>query len=62
VSLSCPIKSDRKKQTVVSDTDLMVKIVIRRRVHSFYFSTSVPTIAKILAAVNGDPNIPVFKE
>lgn len=58
--LSCLIKSDPRKQTIVSDTDLKIKTAIWRKVHSLYFSTSVPTIAKILAAVNNDLDILVL--
>jgi uncharacterized protein (UPF0147 family) len=38
----------------------MVKIAIRRRAQEFFSSNSVPTI-KILAAVNDNSDIPVFK-
>lgn len=34
---------------------------IRRNVHEFYFNKELPTLAKVLRAVNNDENLPNFK-
>lgn len=37
------------------------KNVIRRKVHEFYFNNDLPTLNKVLQAVNADENLPNFK-
>jgi hypothetical protein len=37
------------------------KSAIKRNVHGFHFSSDIPTVDKILTAVNDDPELPYFK-
>jgi len=37
------------------------KNAIRRKVHEFYFNKELPTLNKVLQAVNADKNLPNFK-
>ena len=56
-----PVKNKPKTKTIISEADEIVKNAIRRKVHSFYFNKEIPTLDKILSAVNDDPDLPDFK-
>lgn len=59
-TLSEPKKIQNRKSTVelICDFD---KNAIRRKVHGFFFKNEIPTIDKVLQAVNEDGDLPNFK-
>jgi transposase len=57
-SVSAPKASTGRKKIVI-DEDF--KITIRRKVHNFYFDKEIPTLDKILSAINADDTIPNIK-
>lgn len=50
-----------KKMPLISTLDDMDMAAIRRKVHSFYFANDIPTVDKVLEAVNADETLPDFK-
>ena len=59
--LKSPSKTKHRPNTILTETDDFTKNAIRRKIHNFYFENTVPTIDKILQAVNEDPDLPNFK-
>ena len=59
--LNSPSKTKSRPNTILTETDDFTKTAIRRKIHNFYFENSIPTIDRILAAVNEDPDLPNFK-
>lgn len=54
---------NRKKTrpTIIEKVDDSDKSAIRRKIHSFWFNREIPTISKVLIAINEDTTLPNFK-
>lgn len=52
----------RNRPGVVNKIDDFDKNAIRRKVHSFWLIKDLPTIAKLLIAINEDKSLPNIKE
>ncbi|KAL4104225.1 hypothetical protein QTP88_019534 [Uroleucon formosanum] len=52
----------RQKPGVVDKIDDFDKNAIRRKVHSFWLNREIPTLSKILTAINEDETMPNIKE
>lgn len=52
----------RKRAGVVEKIDDFDKKVIQRKVHSFWLNKELPTVAKVLTAINEDNTLPNMKE
>jgi len=52
----------RQKPGVVDKIDDFDKNTIRRKLHSFWLNREIPTLLKILIAINEDEIMPNFKE
>lgn len=48
------------KKTIFEKQDSFVLSAIKRKVHQFYLNKELPTVDKILTAVNEDPDLPSF--
>lgn len=48
-------------KTIINETDDLTLNAIRRKVHEFFFRNEIPTIDKIMVAVNDDPSLPTYK-
>ncbi|XP_012216994.1 uncharacterized protein [Linepithema humile] len=59
-AISTPNKQKRRL-TFKEKIDEFDKSTIRRKVHEFYFNDELPTLNKVLQAVNADENLPNFK-
>ena len=57
-----PVKIKPKSKTTISDTEESVKCAIRRKVDTFFFNNEIPTVKKIMACVNEDPDLPNYKK
>ncbi|KAL4127546.1 hypothetical protein QTP88_011713 [Uroleucon formosanum] len=55
---------DKKKirKTVIDKTEDFDQNAIRQKVHNFWFNRQIPTLNKILVAVNEDDNLPNFSK
>lgn len=51
----------RNRQGICYKVDDFDKNAIRRKIHQFWFNKEMPTISKILMAVNEDDSLPNFK-
>lgn len=49
------------KNTIIDALDDLDLRGIRRKIYGFYFENELPTIDKILSAVNADDSLPNFK-
>ena len=58
--LKSPKKKKPKTKTILNTTDDFTKAAIRSKVHAFYIRNKLPTLDKILAAVNDDSDIANF--
>lgn len=54
-------ENKKPRMTIVQKLDEFDREAIRRKVHSFYLNSTLPTIDKILEAVNDDEDLPNFK-
>ncbi|XP_072377702.1 uncharacterized protein [Diabrotica undecimpunctata] len=54
-------KKNKPRKTILHKIDDFDKTAIRRIVHQFFFRNEIPTIDKVLAAVNDDESLPNFK-
>lgn len=54
-------KKSKKRMTILDAVDDFDQTAIRRKVHEFFFKNEIPTIDKMLKAVNDDPDLPSFK-
>ncbi|XP_060875351.1 uncharacterized protein LOC132948737 [Metopolophium dirhodum] len=52
----------RQKPGIVDKIDEFDKNAIRRKVHSFWFNKELPTIPKLLSAINEDETLPNIKK
>lgn len=52
----------KHRPTFKEKVDECDKTAIRRKVHEFYFNKDLPTLNKLLQAVNNDENLPNFKQ
>lgn len=59
-SVSSPNRT-RNKKCLFDKIDDLYRNALRQKVHSFWLRKELPTIDKILQAVNDDPNLPDFK-
>ena len=57
-----PVKIKPKSKTIISDREESVKCDIRRKVHSFFFNNEIPTVKKIMACINEDPDLSNYKK
>ncbi|KAE9523362.1 hypothetical protein AGLY_016310 [Aphis glycines] len=58
------VSSPNKKKirpTIIEKVDDFDKNAIRQKIHSFWFNREVPTIAKMLTAINEDEQLPSMK-
>ncbi|XP_022163493.1 uncharacterized protein LOC111028993 [Myzus persicae] len=58
------VSSPNKKKvrpTIIDKVDDFDKNAIRQKIHSFWFNRKVPTISKVLAAINEDETLPRMK-
>lgn len=58
------VSSPNKKKvrpTIIDKVDDFDKNAIRQKIHSFWFNRKVPTISKVLAAINEDETLPSMK-
>ncbi|KAE9522741.1 hypothetical protein AGLY_016850 [Aphis glycines] len=56
------VSSPNKKKvrpTIIDKVDDFDKNAIRQKIHSFWFNREVPTISKMLAAINEDETLPI---
>jgi len=51
----------RHRLTVIQKVDDFDKNAIRQKVHSFWLNRQIPTVLKMLMAVNEDESLPNFK-
>lgn len=58
--LSSP-KKTRPRNSLLDSIDDFDRNAIRREVHQFFFRNEIPTIDKVLANVNANPDLPNFK-
>lgn len=58
-TVSTPDRS-KPKYDIVENLDDFTLSAIRRKVHHFYFDNELPTINKVLKAVNDDKDLPSF--
>lgn len=58
--LSSPPPNIPAHRKIIDDLDDFVLSAIRRKVHQFYYNNELPTIDKVLAAVNEDDDLPTF--
>lgn len=59
-TVSSPNKT-KIRATFKEKVDDFERNAIRRKIHSFWFKKEIPTLDKILVAVNEDPDLPTFK-
>lgn len=50
------------RETIIHKTEDFDQNAIRQKVHSFWFNREIPTLKKILVAVNEDINLPNFSK
>ncbi|KAJ8893139.1 hypothetical protein PR048_005722 [Dryococelus australis] len=54
-------KKEKQLRKFTESVDGFNRKAIRRKVHGFYFRNERPTVDKVLAVVNDDPDLPAFR-
>lgn len=57
--VSTPIRSTPKHK-IIENLDEFTLSAIRRKIHQFYFNNDLPTVDKVMTAINNDSDLPSF--